>query len=176
MAPSAAIDVLILAADGLARGTATPALLASMLEAMGRASGAGSGAIFTRDGETGDLRIVASLGLDEDGAAGLTAAVRNPAHAVARTAATGESAFDVLPGAPGGPRLRSHLPLVIGPGDAPEVIGVLALAHDEPIDPELRPILAAAANLVAIAVARDGSGGGEPTGVNRAPGPTGHRP
>lgn len=155
MTPFAAIDVLILAAGALARGAATPALLASMLETMGRASGAGSGAIFIRDRATGELRIVASLGLDGAGAAGLTAAVRNPAHAVARTAATGETGFDVLPGAPGGPRLRSHLPLVVGPEGAPEVIGVLALAHDEPIDPELRPMLVAAANLAAVAVVRD---------------------
>jgi GAF domain-containing protein len=155
MTSSAAIDVLILAAGGLAGGTATPTLLASTLESLGRATGSGSGAIFERDGATGELRIVASLGLDEDGAAGLTAAVRNPAHAVARTAASGEAGFDVLPGNPGGPRLRTHLPLVLGLDVASEVIGVLALAHDEPIDPELRPTLQAAADLAAVAIDRD---------------------
>jgi hypothetical protein len=158
VASSAAIDVLTLAAHGLARDTATPALLGSMLEALGRASGSGSGAILSRDGPTGDLRIVASLGLDDAGAAGLTAAVRNPAHAVARTATTGDAGFDVLPGAPGGPKLRSHLPLVIGPEGASVVVGVLALAHDEPIDPALRPILTAAADLAALAIVRDRPG------------------
>ena len=55
----------------------------------------------------------------------------------------------------GGPALRSHLPLVVTRGGTDSVLGVLALAHDEPIDPGLRPILQAVADLAAVAVERD---------------------
>ena len=35
------------------------------------------------------------------------------------------------------------------------MLGVLALAHDAPIEPEMRPILQAVADLAAVAVERD---------------------
>ena len=63
--------------------------------------------------------------------------------------------FDVLPTGAGGPALRSHLPLVVTRGGTDSVLGVLALAHDEPIDPEMRPILQAVADLAAVAVERE---------------------
>jgi GAF domain-containing protein len=158
MSESPVIGVLVEGARALARSGSPGSTLDVLLTRLAAATGATSGAIFDRDGATGDLRIVASLGLDEDGAAGLTAAVRNPAHAVARTAATAEAGFDVLPGNPGGPRLRTHLPLVVGPDAAREVIGVLALAHDEPIESSLRPVVGAVADLAAVAIERGPTG------------------
>jgi hypothetical protein len=35
------------------------------------------------------------------------------------------------------------------------VLGVLALAHEQPIDPVIRPILLAGADLAAVAIERD---------------------
>jgi hypothetical protein len=38
------------------------------------------------------------------------------------------------------------------------MVGVLALAHDRPVDPEMRPILQAGADLAAVAIERHGQG------------------
>jgi GAF domain-containing protein len=165
MSESQATDVLLQGIHDLARGSAVEVTLDGLLARIAAATGAGSGAILIADGQTSELRIVASLGLDADAAAGLTAAVRNPAHAVARTFATGETGFDVLPGAPGGPALRSHLPLIVERDGTERVVGVLALAHDRPIEPELRPILVGVADLAAVAIAGaqlGGAGSGRP--------------
>jgi hypothetical protein len=62
--------------------------------------------------------------------------------------------FDVLPTGAGGPALRSHLPLVVTRGGTDSVLGVLALAHDKPIDPAMRPVLGAIADIAAVAVER----------------------
>lgn len=165
MADSQASDVLLQGVHDLAGGRAVEAILDGLLTRIAAAAGAGSGAILIADAVPNELRIVASLGLDADAAAGLTAAVRNPAHAVARTLATGETGFDVLPGAPGGPALRSHLPLIVERDGTERVVGVLALAHDRPIEPALRPILVGVADLAAVAIAGvqlGGAGSGRP--------------
>jgi hypothetical protein len=165
MSEPQATDVLLQGVHDLARGRAVEAILDGLLARIAAATGAGSGAILVADGQTSELRIVASLGLDADAAAGLTAAVRNPAHAVARTFATGETGFDVLPRAPGGPALRSHLPLIVERDGTERVVGVLALAHDRPIEPALRPILVGVADLAAVAIAGlqlGGAGSGRP--------------
>ena len=62
--------------------------------------------------------------------------------------------FDVLPMNPGGPALRSHLPMVVTRGGTDSVLGVLALAHDAPIDAVIRPVLQAVADLAAVAAER----------------------
>jgi hypothetical protein len=165
MSESKATDVLLQGVHDVARGRPVDAILDGLLARIAAATGAGSGAILIVDGITHELRIVASVGLGADAAAGLTAAIRNPAHAVARTFATGETGFDVLPGAPGGPALRSHLPLTVERHGTERVVGVLALAHDQPIEPDLRPILVGVADLAAVAVERDqpvGTGFGRP--------------
>jgi GAF domain-containing protein len=148
------IDVLVRGARALARGRDLQAILDRLLTGIAAASGAGSAAIFIADGTTSELRIAASIGLGADAAAGLVAAVRNPAHAVARTFASAESGFDVLPGAPGGPALRTHLPLIVERDGTERVVGVVALAHERPIEPELRPVLGAVADLAAVAIER----------------------
>jgi GAF domain-containing protein len=100
------------------------------------------------------LRIVASTGLAEPAIAALTEALRNPAHPIARTVGDPGPSFDVLPTAPGGPALRSHLPLAVTRGGSESVLGVLALAHHRPLDADSRELLQAAADLAAIAIER----------------------
>jgi len=73
----------------------------------------------------GGLVLVGVAGLDGPPLDGLVAAVQDPAHPVARAVTDPGPTFDVLPMNPGGPKLRSHLPI----GDA---AGVLALAHEAP--------------------------------------------
>ena len=53
-----------------------------------------------------------------------------------------------------GPKLRSHLPLIVTRGGTETVLGVLALAHEDPIDAEDRPLLEALADLAAVAIER----------------------
>jgi hypothetical protein len=60
--------------------------------------------------------------------------------------------YDVRPMNPGGPALRSHLPLVIGRQGVDRVVGVLALAYDRPIEPDTRPTVEAVADLAAVAI------------------------
>jgi GAF domain-containing protein len=100
------------------------------------------------------LSIVASTGLAEPAIAGLAEALRNPAHPIARTIGDSGPSFDVLPTAPGGPALRSHLPLAVTRGGSDTVLGVLALAHHRPLDAESRDLLQAAADLAALAIER----------------------
>jgi hypothetical protein len=106
------------------------------------------------DGRHG-LEIVASFGLQDAAVAGLAAAVGNPGHPIVRTFATPVASFDVRPTAPGGPALRTHIPLVVTRGGSDIVLGVLALAHEQSIDPAMRPILQAGADLAAVAIERD---------------------
>jgi hypothetical protein len=60
--------------------------------------------------------------------------------------------FDVQPTVPGGPALRSHLPLIVGPEGADAVLGVIALAHHRPLDTQGRLLLEATADLAAVAI------------------------
>ena len=154
MSESPATDVLVQGVHALARGRDPQPILDGLLSGIAAAAGAGSGAILLADETTGELRIVASIGIDTETAAGLTAAVRNPAHAVARTYSSAETGFDVLPGAPGGPALRSHVPLIVEHDGGEQVVGVLALAHDQPIEAALRPIVVGVGDLAALAVDR----------------------
>jgi GAF domain-containing protein len=98
--------------------------------------------------------IVASAGLPEAAAARLAEALRNPAHPIARTVNELAPSFDVLPTAPGGPALRSHLPLAVTRDGSSRVLGVLALAHHRSLDGGSRQMLEAAADLAAVAVER----------------------
>ena len=89
--------------------------------------------------------VLGPSGLDLVGAAGiagealdrLVEAVQSPDHPIARTAQGGETEFDVKPIAPGGPALRSHFAMV-EEGAPRRVLGVLALAHQLPLDQRQR--------------------------------------
>ena len=116
--------------------------------------GIASGAIVVRDGSGNGLEIVASYGLDAAATAGLAEAMQRPTHPVTMTFEATAPTYDVAPMNPGGPRLRSHLPLIVTRGRTPRVLGVLALAHDDEIAPEAKPIIGAAADLAAARIER----------------------
>ncbi len=103
-----------------------------------------SAAIFVRRAGTSELELGAAAGIEGPALHGLVAAVGNPAHPVARALTDPGPTFDVLPMNPGGPKLRSHLPL--------DGQGVLALAHDAPLSAGDRQRLTELAAAVAAAL------------------------
>jgi hypothetical protein len=115
-------------------------------------TGAASAVIFLVD-EAGDLALAASAGITGAPLDGLVAAVRLPNHPVTMTVVDAKAAFDVTPMAPGGPALRSHLPLM-DPRKVAQVIGVLALAHQEPLTMEQRRAALDLADEAAVAAAQ----------------------
>jgi hypothetical protein len=104
-----------------------------------------SAVIFTVAPGSGALVLAAAAGLEGPPLDGLVAAIRDPAHPVARALTDDAPTFDVLPMNPGGPRLRSHLPLRVG-GDT---VGVMALAHQSATTDEQRDELIALADRAA---------------------------
>ena len=108
-----------------------------------------SAVIFVLTTGSSDLELAAVEGPPLDG---LVAAVRNPAHPVTRALSDAEPSFDVRPTAPGGPALRSHIPLRPSAGDAADAIGVLALAHASPMSEGDRRLLVALAERAATAI------------------------
>jgi GAF domain-containing protein len=150
---SARTEILIAGAHAIAHGDGIKPTLQALVDSV-TDLGASSAAIVI-GGRDGALEIAASFGLDDGAAAGLTAAIARPGHPIAWTMRETMPTFDVLPTGVGGPALRSHLPLVVTRGETDSVLGVLALAHDEPIDPETRPVLQAVADLAAVAVERE---------------------
>lgn len=154
MSDTAAREILIAGTRALARPDRPGASVQGVLDAIAGQFGAASAAIFVVTEGAEGLEIVASFGLPEPARAGLVEAVRNPGHPIARTASNSMATFDVLPTAPGGPALRTHLPLTVTRGGADVVVGVLALAHDRPINSDMRPVLQAGADLAAVAIER----------------------
>jgi hypothetical protein len=153
--PDAAGEILIAGATALAHVDGLEPSLQVLTDALARAADAASAVVVRVGGQGGGLEIVSSVGLEGAARTGLAAAMQDPHHPIARTSATAEAGFDVQPTAPGGPALRSHLPLVVTRGGTRTVLGVLALAHERPIPPALRPILQAGADLAAVVVERD---------------------
>lgn len=95
------------------------------------------------------LELAAAAGIDGPALEGLTAAVRNPDHPISRTIVDEATTYDVRPTAPGGPALRSHLPLVASHAGRRTVVGVLAVAHQDRLTPETRRVLAILADTAA---------------------------
>jgi hypothetical protein len=93
-----------------------------------------SAAIFVPRPGSGALELAAAAGIEGPPLDGLVAAVRNPTHPIARAKDDTAPTFDVRPMNPGGPVLRSHLPL--------GGLGVLAVAHDTSLDQVARDALA----------------------------------
>ncbi len=154
MSNAAAREILVAGARALAHADGLEPSLQILLASMAEQLEVESAAIVVVDEPLDRLEIAASIGLADSAVAGLAAAIANLGHPIARTVATPVSSFDVLPTAPGGPALRSHLPLIVTRGGSDIVLGVLALAHDRPIDPEMRPLLQAGADLAAVAIER----------------------
>lgn len=101
-----------------------------------------SAAIFATMPDSSELELAAAAGIDGLPLERLVAAVKNPAHPIARTVTDAVASFDVIPTAPGGPALRSHLPLFAQRDGRAEVVGVLAVAHQQGLDAETRHELA----------------------------------
>lgn len=151
MSNAAAREILIAGARALAHADGLEPTLQMLLASIGEQLEVASAVITIVTEDPDHLAIVASIGLGETAIAGLAAAVRDPGHPIARTVTTPVSSFDVSPTRPGGPALRSHLPLIVRRGGSDVVLGVLALAHDRPIDPAMRPLVQAGADLAAVA-------------------------
>jgi len=94
--------------------------------------GVESAAIFVVRPASADpeLELAAAAGIEGPPLDGLVAAVRNTMHPIARALRDDGPTFDDRPMNPGGPALRSHVPL----GSR----GVLALAHEPPLDAAAR--------------------------------------
>jgi GAF domain-containing protein len=125
----------------------TPAL-AEVAQAATSVGDIESAVIFVVEPDVGILELAAAAGISGPPLDGLVAAVGNPAHPVARAVGDDGPTFDVLPMNPGGPKLRSHLPLRAGG----ETVGVLAVAHDAPLNGEERAELMALAAAAAAAI------------------------
>jgi GAF domain-containing protein len=151
---AAAREILIAGARALAHEDDLQAGLQSLVDAIAEPLDIASAAIVITDRAGTGLEIVATFGLDDLAISALDGAIQNPNHPIARTFAAPTPTFDVRPMNPGGPALRSHLPLIMTRGGTDSVLGVLALAHEQPIEPETRPILEAVADLAALAIER----------------------
>ncbi len=147
--------ILVDCARALAREDGLAATLRAILGAIAAPLDIGSAAVIVPGGSSDGLEIAASIGLGDAAANGLTAAMRDPGHPIVRTFRSPVATYDVAPLNPGGPALRSHLPLIVRRDGADRVVGVLALAYDRPIDADARPVLEAVADLAAVAIERD---------------------
>jgi hypothetical protein len=141
-----------LSADGL------EATLHALLARIAQRSEIGSAVIVIPTPESEGYVIAASFGLDAAAVDGLTGAMARPGHPIVRTFAESSPTYDVMPINPGGPALRSHLPLVVRRNEADLVVGVLALAHDKPIEADVRADIEAVSHLAALAIDRAGAG------------------
>jgi hypothetical protein len=144
-------------ADRVADETEIPGsdALRDVVRAVMDVPGIESAAVFISRGASGELELAAADGVAGPALERLIEAVRNPGHPIARTMAEGVASFDAVPSAPGGPALRTHIPLVIGENDPSgrRVIGVLALAHERRLDGDGRAALQALALGAALALA-----------------------
>ena len=150
-----ALEVLTRSAAALARYGGDELALEELLSAVTEAVGAQSGAIFAQDPDRPAIELIASVGFDEASlAAFATTVAENPDHAIRQTIADGTTTFDAAPRAPGAKGLRSHLPLIVTRDDVDLPLGVLAVAHDAPLDEGARRLLTAAAQLAAVGLDR----------------------
>jgi GAF domain-containing protein len=116
--------------------------------------GIASAAIFLTDpaGPDGGLSFGGAAGISGPPLDGLIAAVANPAHPIRRSVSDPAATFDVRPMNPGGPALRSHLPIRT---DDRRTLGVLAVAHGEPLTADARATLEALAAGLATAISNE---------------------
>jgi hypothetical protein len=112
-----------------------------------------SAAVFVISPGSAELQLGAAAGVDGVALDRLVAAVADPAHPIRRSMADDGPTFDVRPMNPGGPALRSHLPLPVERDGRIDTVGVLAVAHDDPLDPAGRARLIDLARTAALAVA-----------------------
>lgn len=112
-----------------------------------------SAAIFVARRGADALELGGAAGVSGPALDRLVDAVRDPRHPIARTQAEAIAAYDVVPMAPGGPALRSHVPLLRdASAGVVRSLGVLAVAHDEPVSAEVRDRLVELASEAASSV------------------------
>ena len=155
MSSEAAREILIGGARALAHADSLVLSLYSILGVLAERLDVESAVVVVSESPD-RLVIVASVGLAGPATAGLAGALRNPGHPIARTFVDPVVSFDVLPSVAGGPALRSHLPLTVTREGTDTVVGVLALAHDCPMEADTRVLIEAAADLAAVALERHG--------------------
>lgn len=115
-----------------------------------------SAVIFELPPGATELELLTAAGIEGQPLTRLTEAVRNPSHPIAQTAADGTASFDMAPIAPGGPALRSHIPLILENEGSPVVLGVLAVAHQASLDETSRHELDELADHAAVILSRAG--------------------
>ena len=86
--------------------------LQRQLDTVAREIGAASGAIVIVEGAAGQLEIAAAYELPGPAFDALARAITDPRHPIARTVETGTATYDLRPMNPGGPALRTHVPLI----------------------------------------------------------------
>jgi hypothetical protein len=146
-------EILVREASALAHGDDLRASLDSLLALLLEQLEIDSAVIVVRPAGSADgLVIIASAGLPEAAIAGLTGAMANPDHTIPRTFDDPGPSFDVPPSQPGGPALRSHLPLRVTRSGTTSTPGVLALAYERPLAAEDRRSVEAVADLAAVAL------------------------
>jgi hypothetical protein len=104
-------------------------LLRSGIEPLGIASAA----IFSAVPDGTSLELAAAAGISGPPLDALVTAVADPRHPIRRTLAERTSSYNVTPMNPGGPALRSHVLIDAHHGGSLAPIGVLAVAHAEPL-------------------------------------------
>jgi GAF domain-containing protein len=114
-------------------------------------AGVESAALFLVAPGADDLEVVAAAGIEGPARDGLIAAVRNPAHPINRAMTDDGPTFDVRPMNPGGPALRSHLPVVGLRNGRHSVVGVLAVAHEDALSTDQQELLKRLAEVAATA-------------------------
>jgi hypothetical protein len=149
----AATEILIRGARALAHADGPGSSLDAILAVLTERLAIESAVVVTFD-RAGGPSIVAASGLGDAATAGLLRAVGNPAHPVPHTMTDPGPSFDVLPTQPGGPALRSHLPLAVSRSGTRTVLGVLALAHQDSVAAD-SALIEAAADLAAVALERE---------------------
>jgi hypothetical protein len=127
-------------------------------------AGVESAVIFSAPPGSTALELVAAAGIEGPALEGLAAAVRNPGHPISRTFRDETAAYDVEPTAPGGPALRSHLPMVAREDGRQRVTGVMAVAHQHGLDADARRALEGLTDTAASLVGRRARQGTDDSG------------
>jgi hypothetical protein len=118
--------------------------------------GMASAAIFVVQRGSDGLVLTAAAGVEGPALERLIEAVRDPAHPISRSVRDDGPTFDLRPVNPGGPALRSHLPLVRQVDGRRDVVGVLAVAHEDALMADDRVELEKLAAAAAESIVRNG--------------------
>jgi hypothetical protein len=118
--------------------------------------GVESAAVFVLRPGSPALELAAAAGIEGPALDRLISAVQDPAHPITRTLADDGPTFDVKPMNPGGPALRSHLPVVAVRDGRQTTVGVLAVAHEHSLSAHARETLQELANAAGASIERAG--------------------